>query len=113
MSDIPNCPACDMGDAYLDGHQFVCPYCAHEWSPEEEAAKAEAARVVTRDAHGTELNDGDSVYLIKDLKVRGSSMVIKMGTLINNIRIIEGDHDIDCRVNGVDLQLKSEFMRKA
>ena len=113
MSEIPNCPACDMGDAYLDGFHYVCPYCAHEWSPEEEAEKAEAARVVTRDAHGNELQDGDSVFLVKDLKVKGSSLVIKTGTKINNIRIIDGDHDIDCKVDGVSLQLKSEFMRKA
>lgn len=104
-----------MGDSYQDGAMWVCPYCAHEWNSEELAEKEAAAleASITRDAHGNELKDGDSVFLIKDLKVRGSSLVVKTGTKINNIRIIEGDHDIDCKVDGVSLQLKSEFMRKA
>lgn len=85
--------------------------CGHEWSADENAAASEAPQY--RDAHGTPLQDGDTVTLIKDLKVKGSSTVIKMGTRITNIRLVEGDHDVDCRVDGQKLLLKSCFMKKA
>lgn len=112
MHNLPPCPQCGMEHTYTDTEFYFCPDCGHEWSTTEEAPKEEAG-LTARDAHGTPLADGDSVTVIKDLKVRGSSMVIKQGTLIKGIRIIEGDHDIDCKVNGTSLQLKSEFMKKA
>lgn len=90
----------------------VCPECAHEW-PKDEASGGEAPRVI-RDAHGNVLADGDAVTLIKDLKVKGSSRVLKVGTRVRNIRLVEGDHDIDCRIDGFGaMQLKSEFVKKA
>jgi len=91
----------------------VCPECAHEWSKEAAAEGVEHERVV-RDAHGNELHDGDSVTVIKDLKVKGSSSVVKVGTKVKNIRLVEGDHNIDCRIDGIGpMQLKSEFVKKA
>lgn len=108
---LPNCPQCDSAYTYEDGHLFVCPECAHEWT-EEEGSKEEEVKI-TRDAHGNQLADGDNVTVIKDLKVKGSSDVLKQGTNIKDIRIIEGDHDIDCRVPGHgNMQLKSEFLKK-
>jgi protein PhnA len=92
---------------------FVCPECAHEWSKEAVAENTEQARVV-RDAYGNELHDGDAVTVIKDLKVKGSSSVVKVGTKVKNIRLVEGDHNIDCRIDGIGpMQLKSEFVKKA
>lgn len=94
---------------------YVCPECAHEWQPGADAAQAadEEKRVI-RDAVGNELQDGDSVTVIKDLKVKGSSLVVKMGTKVKNIRLVEGDHDIDCKIDGIGaMQLKSQFVRKA
>jgi len=92
---------------------YVCPECAHEWP--KDAANAEADdRPVVRDAHGNELNDGDTVTVIKDLKVKGSSSVVKVGTRVKNIRLVEGDHNIDCKIDGIGaMQLKSEFVKKA
>lgn len=95
---------------------LVCPECAHEWSPGEAAAAAAAAAqaAVVRDANGTPLADGDSVVVVKDLKVKGSSLVVKVGTKVRNIRLVDGDHDIDCRIEGIgQMGLKSEFVRKA
>ncbi len=112
MMNLPPCPQCGMEHTYSDTEFYICPDCAHEWSMTEEAAPAEVG-LTAKDAHGTPLVDGDSVTVIKDLKVRGSSLVIKQGTMIKGIRIIDGDHDIDCKVNGTSLQLKSEFMKKA
>lgn len=91
---------------------YVCPECAHEW-PQQAAATTDQARVV-KDAYGNVLADGDSVTLIKDLKVKGSSSVLKVGTKVKSIRLVEGDHDIDCRIDGFGaMQLKSEFVKKA
>ncbi len=113
MSDLPACPRCGSVYTYLDGVQYVCPECAHEWSPQAEATESEPGPVV-RDAHGTVLRDGDTVIVIKDLKVKGSSAVVKVGTKVKNIRLVEGDHDIDCRIPGIGaMGLKSEFVRKA
>jgi protein PhnA len=90
---------------------YVCPECAHEW-PQQAAEAADQARVV-KDAYGNVLTDGDSVTLIKDLKVKGSSSVLKVGTKVKSIRLVEGDHDIDCRIDGFGaMQLKSEFVKK-
>lgn len=112
MSDFPPCPHCRSAYTYEDGGQFVCPECAHEWTTAT-METADAARVV-RDAYGNVLQDGDTVTVIKDLKVRGASSVVKVGTRVKGIRLTEGDHDIDCRIEGFGaMQLKSEFVRKA
>ncbi|HET6721008.1 MAG TPA: zinc ribbon domain-containing protein YjdM [Rhodocyclaceae bacterium] len=113
MSSLPRCPQCNSEFTYEDGSNYVCPECAHEWSRDAAAAATETRRVV-RDANGNVLNDGDAVTLIKDLKVKGSSLVLKVGTKVKSIRLIEGDHDIDCKIDGVGaMQLKSEFVKKA
>lgn len=110
MSTLPPCPKCDSRYTYQDGGLYVCPECAHEWSGETEA---EAVREV-KDANGNLLQDGDTVTVIKDLKVKGSSSVVKVGTKVRNIRLAEGDHDIDCRIDGIGpMGLKSEFVKKA
>ncbi len=112
MSERPPCPNCDSGFTYEDRSLLICPECGHEWAPGE-PAPADAGLVV-KDAHGTLLQDGDSVTVIKDLKVKGSSTVVKVGTRVRNIRLVEGDHDIDCKVEGIGaMKLKSEFVRKA
>ena len=117
MSSLPGCPQCRSSYTYEDGAMFVCPECGHEWSRhtgvEAPAAGAENERVF-KDANGNVLRDGDSVIVIKDLKVKGSSLVVKGGTKVKNIRLVEGDHDIDCRIDGIGaMQLKTEFVRKA
>ena len=111
MSTLPPCPKCASAYTYEDGTQFVCPECAHEWSKENDSSTGETAKV-WKDANGNELHDGDSVTVIKDLKIKGSSSVVKVGTKVKNIRLIEGDHDIDCRIEGFGaMQLKSEFVK--
>lgn len=111
--ESPPCRACGSTMVYEDRGQYVCPECAHEW-PIGEAAPTEADGREYRDANGNPLADGDTVTLIKDLKVKGSSLVLKVGTKVKNIRLVEGDHDIDCRIEGVGaMKLKSEFVRKA
>jgi protein PhnA len=100
-----------MENTYPDGIQFICSDCTHEWSAITSAEQVEETRV-HKDAHGNVLNDGDTVTLIKDLKVKGSSLVIKGGTKIKNIRLVDGEHDIDCKVDGQSMLLKSEFMKK-
>jgi protein PhnA len=112
MSDLPNCPKCNSEYTYHDGNMYVCPECAHEWSGEETAAAADDVRVI-KDANGTLLQDGDTVTVIKDLKVKGSSLVVKVGTKVKNIRLVDGDHDIDCKIDGIGaMKLKSEFVKK-
>lgn len=110
---LPACPKCNCEYTYEDGEMIICPECAHEW-PKNAAASEESA-VIIKDAHGTVLQDGDSVVVTKDLKLKGSSAVIKGGTKVKNIRLVyEGDHNIDCRVEGIGaMQLKSEFVKKA
>ncbi|MGC8774805.1 MAG: zinc ribbon domain-containing protein YjdM [Chlorobaculum sp.] len=111
MSDLPNCPKCNSEYTYENGLLLVCPECAYEWS-HLEAGEVEQVRV-WKDANGNILQDGDTVTVIKDLKVRGASGVIKGGTKVKNIRLVEGDHDIDCKIDGFGaMQLKSEFVRK-
>lgn len=113
MSTLPNCPQCSSAYTYEDGALLVCPECAHEWSAAGESAATVIERVV-RDAYGNELRDGDSITVIKDLKVKGSSLVVKVGAKAKNIRLVDGDHDIDCRLDGIGaMQLKSEFVKKA
>src|SRR5690606_765418 len=100
------CPKCASSYTYEDGDLLICPECAHEWRPGEAAEAQDEAKVV-RDANGNALADGDTVTVIKDLKVRGSSLVVKVGTRVKNIRLVEGDHDIDCRIDGIGaMQLK-------
>lgn len=113
MSALPPCPECGSEYTYADGAMLVCPECAHEWNPASATEAADQPREV-RDAHGTVLQDGDSVTVIKDLKIKGSSSVVKVGTKVRNIRLVEGDHDIDCRIDGIGpMGLKSEFVKKA
>jgi protein PhnA len=113
MSALPNCPQCSSEFTYEDGKLFVCPECAHEWAKDAAAEGADNARVV-KDANGNVLIDGDSVTVIKDLKVKGSSSVVKVGTKVKNIRLVEGDHDIDCKIDGIGaMKLKSKFVKKA
>lgn len=111
MSDLPSCPKCSSAFTYEDGALFVCPECAHEWTAGSKAEE-DTAKIV-RDANGTPLKDGDSVTVIKDLKIKGSSSVVKIGTKVKNIRVVSGDHDIDCNVPGFGpMGLKSEFIKK-
>lgn len=113
MSDLPNCPKCQSAYTYEDGGLYICPDCAHEWSAQAPAAAAEETQVV-KDASGNVLHDGDSVTVIKDLKVKGSSSVVKVGTKVKNIRLVDGDHNIDCKIDGIgQMGLKSEFVRKS
>ena len=112
MSEFPPCPACKEEITYPDRENYVCATCDHEWAMDGSDVEAQSDEKVVRDAHGTPLADGDTVVLIKDLKVKGSSTVIKMGTRVTNIKIVDGDHDLDCRVDGQKFMLKSEFMKK-
>lgn len=112
-SALPACPKCKSEFVYADGPLLICPECAHEWSAEAEPAQAEPELVI-KDAVGNVLQDGDAVTVIKDLKIKGSSQVIKVGTKVRGIRLIGGDHDIDCKIDGIgSMQLKSAFVRKA
>ena len=112
MDKLPNCPKCDSEYTYEDGSLYVCPMCAHEWSADAEEASNEDVLVV-KDANGNLLADGDSVTIIKDLKVKGSSTPLKIGTKVKNIRLVEGDHNIDCKIDGFGaMKLKSEFVKK-
>jgi protein PhnA len=116
MSSLPACPKCSSPHTYEDGPLLVCPECAHEWSADAVtiATATEDGPKIVRDSVGNVLADGDTVTVIKDLKVKGSSVVVKVGTKVKNIRVVEGDHDIDCRIDGVGaMGLKSEFVRKA
>ena len=113
MSTLPACPLCKSEFTYQDGDLLICPECAHEWSESDPTAMAPEQRV-WKDAHGNSLQDGDTVTLIKDLKIKGSSSVVKVGTKVKNIRLIDGDHDIDCKIDGFGaMQLKSEYVKKA
>ncbi len=113
MSDLPKCPKCDSEFTYEDGDNYVCPECGHEWSKAASTDHAEQAKVF-KDAFGNVLVDGDTITVIKDLKIKGSSSVVKVGTKVKNIRLIDGDHDIDCKIDGIGaMQLKTEFVKKA
>ena len=111
---LPPCPKCNSEYTYEDGALLVCPECAHEWTPGAViAAEATETSSVIKDANGTPLQDGDTVTVIKDLKVRGSSSVVKVGTKVKNIRLVDGDHDIDCKIDGIGpMKLKSQFVKK-
>lgn len=112
MSSLPPCPACGSDLTYEDGALLVCPECAHEWAPGDATGGGETR--VHRDAVGNILADGDSVTVVKDLKVKGAGSALKAGTKVRNIRLVDEDHDIDCRIDGFGpMKLKSEFVRKA
>ena len=111
MSDLPACPQCSSTYTYEDGEMYVCPECAHEWS--KTAATSTDDERVIKDSNGNVLQDGDTVTVIKDLKLKGSSLVVKVGTKVKNIRLVDGDHDIDCKIDGIGaMSLKSEFVKK-
>lgn len=113
MSTLPPCPKCNSTFTYEDRQLFICPECAHEWSASAVAEVVEQGMDV-RDAHGNPLQDGDAVTVIKDLKVKGASSVVKVGTKVKSIKLVEGDHNIDCKIDGIGaMQLKSEFVKKA
>ncbi|HEY9094867.1 MAG TPA: zinc ribbon domain-containing protein YjdM [Hydrogenophaga sp.] len=115
MSQLPACPRCQSTYVYEDGAMLVCPECAHEWpASATEAADADEPGLLVKDAHGVTLVDGDAVVLIKDLKIKGSSTVVKVGTKVKGIRLVQGDHNIDCKIPGFGaMQLKSEFVKRA
>ncbi|MEW6691901.1 MAG: zinc ribbon domain-containing protein YjdM [Pseudomonadota bacterium] len=113
MSALPNCPKCGSEYTYEDGAMLVCPECGHEWSKDAAPAEEASDALVVKDANGNILQDGDTVTVIKDLKVKGSSLVVKVGTKVKNIRLVEGDHNIDCKIDGIGpMSLKSEFVKK-
>lgn len=112
MINLPQCPKCSSEYTYQEDRILICPECAHEWSKEAENDKTEDKKVV-KDAHGNILHNGDSVALIKDLKIKGGSSVIKAGTKVKNIRLVDEEHDIDCKIDGFGkMGLKSEFVKK-
>ena len=112
MSNLPNCPKCKSVYTYEDGSLFICPECAHEWSSETEGETGSDQKIV-KDSNGNVLNDGDSISVIKDLKVKGTSSVIKIGTKVKGIRLVDGNHDIECKIDGFGaMKLKSEFVKK-
>ncbi len=122
MDAETKCPKCSSENIYADGNLWVCPECAHEWAPstkssaEDAATEANAQAAGVRDAHGNVLADGDSVTVIKELKIKGSSSVVKVGTKVKSIRLVDGDdgHDIACKIDGIgSINLKSEFVKKA
>jgi protein PhnA len=114
MSTLPPCPKCNYEYTYEDRGLCVCPECGHEWDPKVAAASDAADAKTYRDSAGNTLQDGDTVILIKDLKLKGSSKVLKMGTKVKNIRLVDSDHDIDCKIDGIGaMSLKSEFVKKA
>ena len=109
---MPKCPQCGSEFTYQDGEMYICPECGHEWS-EADTGKGDDDGLVVKDANGNLLQDGDTITVIKDLKVKGSSDVVKVGTKVKNIRLVEGDHNIDCKIDGIGaMKLKSEFVKK-
>lgn len=110
---IPACPKCHSEYTYQDNLFFICPECSHEWTAETDVAPTESTLLV-KDAYGNTLHTGDNITIIKDLKVKGSSSTVKMGTKVKNITLVEGDHNIDCKIDGIGpMKLKSEFVKKA
>ena len=110
---IPACPVCGMENTYPDGENYICPDCAHEWPMAAQADGDDEDDSVVRDSNGTVLADGDSVILIKDLKVKGSSTTLKGGSKAKGIRLRDGDHEVDCKIDGVSYMLKACFLKKA
>ena len=112
MQNLPSCPQCTLDNTYLDGDNYICPDCAYEWPAQAASDEAEASAVI-KDSNGNPLADGDAVILIKDLKVKGSSTVLKKGTKVKSIRLVSGDHEVDCKMDGGSYMLKAEFLKKA
>lgn len=112
MSTFPACPQCTLENTYQDGDNYVCADCGHEW-PMQAAAEADDGAAVVKDANGNVLADGDAVVLIKDLKVKGSSITLKMGTKVKSIRLVGGDHEVDCKMDNGNFMLKACYLRKA
>lgn len=113
MSALPACPSCNSEFTYEDGALYICPECAHEWPVNALAVSAEEGQRTYRDSAGNVLQDGDTVTVIKDLKLKGSGGVVKMGTKVKNIRLVDSNHDIDCKIDGFGaMSLKSEFVKK-
>ncbi len=112
-NDLPNCPKCNSTYTYADGGVYICPECAHEWSMDVATDNVAEEGLVVKDSNGNLLQNGDTVTVIKNLKVKGSASVVKVGTKVKNIRLVEGDHDIDCKIDGIGaMKLKSEFVKK-
>ena len=112
MSALPHCPQCSSEFTYEDGDMFICPECSHEWAKDAAGDVADQNKII-KDANSNVLQDGDTVTVIKDLKVKGSSLVVKVSTKVKNIRLVDGDHDIDCKIDGIGaMKLKSEFVKK-
>jgi protein PhnA len=112
MSTIPACPQCSLENTYPDGANYVCADCGYEWPMESISATEDDDALVIRDANGNVLKDGDSVVLIKDLKVKGSSVTLKQGTKVKSIRLVGGDHGVDCKMDAGNFMLKAEFLKK-
>lgn len=113
MQNLPSCPQCNSEYTYQEATLLVCPECAHEWTAAESNI-VDDNNLIVKDANGQQLQNGDTVSVIKDLKVKGSSLVVKVGTKVKNIRLVDGDHNIDCKIDGIGpMQLKSEFVKKA
>lgn len=112
MQVLPPCPKCSSNYTYKDENLIICPECAYEWNPNEKAEELEHKKRIL-DANGNALHDGDSITIIKNLKVKGTSSVVEIGTKVKNIRLVEGDHNIDCKIEGIGaMKLKSEFVKK-
>ena len=110
MTNLPSCPNCNSPYTYEDRNLLVCPECGHEWKNEE---AQQGDELIVKDANGNDLKDGDTITVVKDLKIKGSSQVVKVGTKVKNIRIVDGDHNIDCKIDGIGpMKLKSEFVKK-
>jgi protein PhnA len=111
MQNLPECPKCQSQYVYEDNSLLICPECAYEWQAGE--TDDDTDKLIVKDSNGSLLQDGDVVTVIKDLKLKGSSQVIKVGTKVKSIRLVEGDHDIDCKVDGIGpMKLKSQFVKK-
>ena len=111
MNTLPSCPSCQSEYTYQDGELLICPECAHEWTVVVDGSESDTLSI--KDANGNLLQDGDTVTVIKDLKVKGTSLVVKVGTRVKNIRLVGGDHDIDCKIEGIGpMKLKSQFVKK-
>ena len=112
MSTLPACPQCTLENTYPDGESYVCADCGFEW-PMADAVVDSNSEAMVKDANGTVLNNGDAVVLIKDLKVKGSSITLKMGTKVKSIRLVGGDHEVDCKMDAGSFMLKACFLKKA
>ena len=112
MSTFPSCPLCAQENTYTDGDNYVCADCGHEWQQNEAAIAENFADAEVRDAYGNVLSNGDSVVLVKDLKVKGSSTTLKMGTKVKSIRIVGGDHEVDCKMEAGSFMLKAIYLKK-